>query len=408
MTEPSSFEHAERRVRATGPSDGSESHDPPGLKRREFLAIGALPLAAAVGPVNLVRPRAAHVNPAQQVPIRIGMIGAGTNLRTVQIPAFRRIAGCEIVAVANRSLESSQRVADEFNIPRAYANWEQLLDDDGIDAVSIGTWPYMHRTLTLAALERGKHVLTQARMANNAQEARDMLEASLRHPDLVCQLVPTSMSYRIDNVLKRMIGDGYLGEVLSVELQRLQTRFPAVEGELDWRHDERFSGYNILNIGASYEAMMRWLGQGNRVMAMSKTHVPFRRNDAGALASVSIPDHVDVLFELANGAQVHMRASETTGLSTGNETWIHGSEGTIYVDRRQNVFAGRRGDSELTEVPNPRSEQAYNRVEEEFTNAIRGVEEITMAPFQTGVHYMEWTEAVYRSSQTGQAVYLPV
>jgi predicted dehydrogenase len=235
-----------------------------------------------------------------------------------------------------------------------------------------------------------------------------MLEASLQHPDLVCQLVPTSMSYRIDNVLKRMIGDGYLGEILSVELQRLQTRFPVVEGELDWRHDERFSGYNILNIGASYEAMMRWLGQGNRVMAMSKTHVPFRRNDAGELASVSIPDHVDVLFELANGAQVHMRASETTGLSTGSETWIHGSEGTIYVDRRQNVFAGRRGDSELTEVPNPRSEQAYNRVEEEFTNAIRGVEEITMAPFQTGVHYMEWTEAVYRSSQTGQAVYLPV
>ncbi|HAB30723.1 MAG TPA: gfo/Idh/MocA family oxidoreductase, partial [Gemmatimonadetes bacterium] len=57
----------------------------------------------------------------------------------VQIPAFRRIPGCEIVAVANRSLESSQRVTDEFNIPRAYANWEELLDDDGIDAVSIGT-----------------------------------------------------------------------------------------------------------------------------------------------------------------------------------------------------------------------------------------------------------------------------
>ena len=47
-------------------------------------------------------------------------------------------------------------------------------------------------------------------------------------------------------------------------------------------------------------------------------------------------------------------------------------------------------------------------MEEEFTNAIRGVEEITMAPFETGVRYMEWTEAVYRSSQTGQTVYLPV
>ena len=404
MSESSSFEHPDR----TGPSDGSGVHDTPGLRRREFLAMGALPLAAAMGPANLAERHEGGVRRSQQEPIRIGMIGAGTNLRTVQIPAFRRIPGCEIVAVANRTLESSQRVADEFNIPRAYANWQELLDDDRIDAVSIGTWPYMHRTLTLAALERGKHVLTQARMANDAQEARDMLEASLRHPDLVCQLVPTSMSYRIDNVLKRMIGDGYVGEILSVELQRLQTRFPAVGGELDWRHDERFSGLNILNIGASYEAMMRWLGQGNRVMAMSKIHVPYRNNAAGEPTSVVIPDHVDVLFELANGAQVHMRASETTGLSTGNQTWIHGSEDTIYVDRRQNVFAGRRGDSELTEVPNPRSEQAYNRVEEEFTNAIRGVEEITMARFETGVHYMEWTEAVYRSSQTGQAVYLPL
>ena len=49
-------------------------------------------------------------------------------------------------------------------------------------------------------------------------------------------------------------------------------------------------------------------------------------------------DHVDVLYELANGAQVHMRASESTGLSTGSQTWIFGSEGTIHVDRRQNVF----------------------------------------------------------------------
>ncbi len=299
-------------------------------------------------------------------------------------------------------------MADEFNIPRAYGSWRELLDDDSIDAVLIGTWPYMHSTLTLAALEKGKHVLTQARMANTAQEARDMLAASQRHPDLVCQLVPTSTSYRIDNVLKRMIGDGYLAEVLSVELQRLQTGFADFGGDLDWRHDRGFSGYNILNIGSSYESMLRWLGRGNRVMAMSKVHVPYRRNASGEPTSVTIPGHVDILYELANGAQVHMRASETTGLSTGNQTWIYGSEGTIYVDRRQNVFAGRRGDSELSEVPNPQRDQAYSRVEEEFINAIRGLEEVTMVPFETGVHYMEWTEAVSRSSLTGEAVYLPL
>lgn len=378
----------------------------PGLKRREFLAVGTLPLVAALGPANLVGRREADASRSPQQPIRVGLIGAGANARAVHIPGFQRIPECQIAAVANRSMESSRRVTDEFNIPRAYAGWRDLLDDDSIDAVCIGTWPYMHRTLTVAALESGKHVLCQARMANTAQEARDMLDASLRHPELISQLVPTSQTYRIDNVLKRMINDGFLGEILSVELQRLQTRFPTVDGDLDWRHDVAFSGYNTLNIGASYEAMMRWLGRSNRVMAMSKVHVPYRRNGSGDLTSVGVADHVDILFELAGGAQVHMRASETTGLSTGNHTWIYGSEGTIHVDRRQNVFAGRRGDSELAQVPNPREAQAYYRVEEEFINAIRGIERITMAPFETGVHYMEWTEAVYRSSQTGQAVYL--
>ena len=232
--------------------------------------------------------------------------------------------------------------------------------------------------------------------------------ASRRHPDLGCQLVPTSQSYRIDNVLKRMIGDGFLGEILSVELQRLQTRFADFGGALDWRHDPEFRGINILTIGASYESTTRWLGRGNRVMAMSKIQVPYRIGASGQPSAVTLPDHVDVLYELANGAQVHMRASETTGLSSGNQTWIYGSEGTIHVDRRQNVFAGRRGDSQLSEVANPRADQAFYRVEEEFTNAIRGVEEVTMATFETGVHYMEWTEAVHRSSQTGEVVYLPL
>ena len=343
-----------------------------------------------------------------QEEIRVGLIGAGGNVRNRHIPGFQKVEGLEIAAVANRSLESGRSVADQFNIAQVYGSWQELLEDDSIDAVCIGTWPYMHRTMTLATLNKGKHVLTEARMASTAQDARDMLDASLEHPELVCQLTPTSTTYKIDNLLKKLLAEGYVGEVLSVEMQALQNRFADFGGNLHWRHDWKMSGYNTLNIGAAYESIMRWLGRGNRVMAMSKVHVPYRANDAGELVSVSIPDHVDILYELANGAQVHMRMSATTGLSTGNQTWIYGTEGTIHVDQQQNVFAGRKGDTELTEVPNPVEDQAYYRVEEQFTNAIRGTEQIDMVPFETGVHYMEWTEAVVRSAQTGQAVYLPL
>ena len=376
------------------------------IRRRDFLSAAALPIAAVVAPTSLT----AQDNAASPAPerVRVGIIGAGANVRAVQIPGFQRISGCEIVAVANRSLQSSQWVTNEFNIPRAYGTWEELLDDDDIDAVLIGTWPYMHRRLTMAVLESGKHVLCQARMANNAAEARDMLAASRRYPELVSQLVPTSTSYIIDNLIRRLLAEGYVGEVLSVEIQRLRRNFAELEGVLDWRHDREFSGYNTLNLGATYESMLRWFGPGDRVMAQTKMHVGNRKNADGESVAVAIPDHVDILYELTDKAQVHMRFSETTGLSSGNQTWIHGSEGTIYVDGRLNVLAGQRGDSELTPLANPPRQQAFYRVEEEFINAIRGVEEITMARFETGVQYMEWTEAVHLSAESGQAVNLPL
>ena len=121
--------------------------------------------------------------------------------------------------------------------------------------------------------------------------------------------------------------------------------------------------------------MMRWLGRGNRVMAMSKIHVPYRRDATGHLTSVTIPDHVDILYELANGAQVHMQMSATTGLNRGSQIWMFGTDGTIHVDSQRRVWAGKRGDTELAEVPNPPETRARYRVEEQFTNALRGTED---------------------------------
>jgi predicted dehydrogenase len=103
--------------------------------------------------------------------IRIGIVGAGAVTRSRHIPGFRALPGVKIVGVCNQRRESSNRVAREFDIPRIFESWEHLVESDEIDAVVIGTWPYLHCPITLASLDAGKHVLTQARMAMNAREA---------------------------------------------------------------------------------------------------------------------------------------------------------------------------------------------------------------------------------------------
>src|SRR5439155_6406548 len=96
--------------------------------------------------------------------LRIGLIGAGANTRSRHIPGLRALPGVEIVAVCNRRPASTAAVAREFGIPRTYERWQDLVADRDLNAVVVGTWPYLHAPITAAALAAGRHVLTQSRM----------------------------------------------------------------------------------------------------------------------------------------------------------------------------------------------------------------------------------------------------
>jgi predicted dehydrogenase len=71
------------------------------------------------------------------------------------------------------------------------------------------------------------------------------------------------------------------------------------------------------------------------------------------------------------------------------------------------LYGGQRNDEGLSEIEIKPDLGGAWRVEEEFINAIRGIEEITHTSFQDGVRYMEFTEAVTRSAQSGEKINLP-
>lgn len=338
--------------------------------------------------------------------IRVGFVGAGKNTRSRHIPGFQKEPGVELVAVANRSRESGERVAKEFGIARVYDDWRELVRAAEVDAVCIGTWPYMHCEITLAALAAGKHVLCEARMAMDAAEGRRMLDAARRAPSLVAQLVPSPPTLEVDGTLTRLIAEGYVGEVLAVELAATQNaRFVDREEPLHWRHDVALSGHNVMNMGIWYEAMVRWLPPARRVTAMGKIAVPQRRDDTGALHDVKIPDHLEILATLRDGAMARLRFSSVAALGPPTEVWIFGTDGTLRLDAdARRLFGARRGDKALAEITIPAEHRVGWRVEQEFANAIRGREKVSRTTFEDGVRYMEFTDAVTQSLALGRAV----
>ena len=336
--------------------------------------------------------------------IRIGVVGAGANTRGMHIPRLQTIDGVEVVSVCNRSHESGARVAAEFGIPQVLPSWRAVVEADDVDAVVIGTWPYLHEPVTIAALEAGKHVLCEARMARDAAEARRMLACSRAHPELVAQIVPSPMTLRVDRTIQRLIGEGVLGQILAVE-GRVSTGFLDREAPLHWRQDIELSGRNIMSMGIWYEALMRWVGTARRVSAMGKTFVSRRADDSGVLRDALVPEHIDVTGELHCGAQLHLQVSAVAGLSGGSEVFLFGSDGTIRFDGvTDTVWAGRRGDDALAEVAVRADEERSWRVENEFVGAIRGEEQIVLTPFTIGLQYMEFTDAVSRSMAEDRVV----
>jgi len=311
---------------------------------------------------------------------------------------------------------AAPRMAEQAAIAQDLVDFADALGLDqfaaaGFDAVLIGTWPYLHCPITLAALGSGKHVLTEARMAMNAAEAHRMLRASRDYPDLVCQVVPSPFGLRAHRVVGQLIQSGYLGELREVVVLGTSDALADADVPLAWRQVGGLSGLNMLTMGILYETLSRWVPDVVRVSAQGHAFVPERLDPkTGVRSRVGSPDSLQVFAVHEGGARGLFQFSGVTHFGPGSQIHLYGSEGTLKYELspEDHLLGARRGEESLREIPIPPEQQMQWRVEEEFIDAIRGKGRVEMTNFETGVRYMEFTEAVARSIASGSAVSLPL
>jgi predicted dehydrogenase len=340
-------------------------------------------------------------------PLRIGLIGAGANTRLRHIPGLQAIDGVEVVAVCNRSEESGRRVAEEFGIARVEREADAIFSAPDVDAVCIGTWPYMHREYTVRALDAGKHVLCEARMAMDAGEAREMLEAAQRHPELVAQLVPAPFDFRFWRTIRRLVGEGALGELREVHVTLLNGNSLNLDAPLHWRERVEYSGMNVMMFGILIEVVSRWLGPTRRVLADAAVFIDERRDEeSGETRRIEVPDSLGVLAQLDNGARVTYRVSTALHAPRdANGISLYGSKGTLHWEMGDRMSFAPLGAEPAPLEPDPGTAEGW-RVEQDFVDSIREGKPVTLTSFEDGLHYMRVTEAVHRSRTEGRAVSL--
>ncbi|WP_088103256.1 Gfo/Idh/MocA family protein [Halalkalibacter urbisdiaboli] len=145
--------------------------------------------------------------------LRVGVIGCGSIAKHRHLPEYAQNENTEIIAVCDLVEERVLAFASEYGV-LAYTSYEELLANPEIDAVSVCTPNYLHASISIAALQAGKHVLCEKPVATSKEDAEQMIQAAkMANKKLMIahnqRFVPSHQKAR------QLIANGELGKIYS-------------------------------------------------------------------------------------------------------------------------------------------------------------------------------------------------
>lgn len=258
--------------------------------------------------------------------VRVGVVGLGQG--TAHLAAFQLLEGSRVVAVADRKPELREAIADRYEVGRRYETLEQLLADPAIDLVVIATPDHLHGQHVIAALEAGKHVLSEIPMATSIEECRQIIALTDR----------TGLKYQMGNQVRyahclqdvqRLLRAGDLGEPFYGEGEYLHAL-----SEHIWRREEdhwRITGpvpqTTLLGGGPHALDTLRWL-MNVRFAKVSAFHSAQQTEWSTTHTTVAI-------YQATNGATAKITTSYAMVRPYCLYFSVYGSEGTFERTRLQ-------------------------------------------------------------------------
>ena len=173
--------------------------------------------------------------------VRWGLIGCGDIARKRVAPALRDSSLCELIAVSRAKAELAEACANEFGARRWCSDWHDLLTDYEIDAIYIATPVHLHAEQTIAAAERGKHVLCEKPMALNVAECDRMIDAC-RSNDVKLGVAYYRHFYPVVRRVKELIDSGDLGVPVVVQVNAFEWFDPEPSSSRSWLLEPALSG----------------------------------------------------------------------------------------------------------------------------------------------------------------------
>jgi len=147
--------------------------------------------------------------------LRIGILGAAPISEKAVLDPVRRTGRGVVVAVAARDLARARDFATTHGIPLAMGDYQELLAAPDVDAVYVATANHLHRPLTIAATQAGKHVLVEKPLCLNLAEWEEIAASASQHGRLVQEALMAA-HHPWQAAIRRLIDERRHGRLRSI------------------------------------------------------------------------------------------------------------------------------------------------------------------------------------------------
>jgi len=209
-----------------------------------------------------------------EINIRWGILSTANIAIESVIPAMLDSEYSSVTSIASRNINKAKIVAKQFQIPKYYGSYQELLDDVEIEAVYIPLPNHLHVKWAIKALKAGKHVLVEKPIAISSLEAKELFEEAEKHPRLK---IMEAFMYKFHPQwirVKEMINNGEIGK-----LKTIQSSFSFFDDDPESivNHEE-FGGGSLMDIGCYPISISRFLfdAEPESVSANIEYHPDFK------------------------------------------------------------------------------------------------------------------------------------
>ena len=340
--------------------------------------------------------------------MNFGIIGCGGIADRRTIPGMLPSKKVRILAVQDINRDLAKKVADKYRVNAFHTGEDELLKNDEIEALYIGSPVDAHFEQVLKSADAGKHVLCEKPLARTVRETERMIEHCEKKG--VTLQVGFMMRYHGYHLkAKEMIERGRLGQAVMGRAQ-LTCWYPPTEGA--WRQDpKRGGGGSLMDMAIHSVDILRYMfGEVREVMSFNGTvthgypvedsGVILLRFDNGAYgvcdSFFNVPD------EAAKGV-LELYGTRGSLIAEGTISQVAGGKMVAYLSKQEKGYDARQEREGIKpEEVKAELKNMYLAEVEDFIDAVENRRK-PMNSGQEALKNFQIIQAAYRSQRTGKS-----